>query len=88
MGISPWLSWVLPAKTPTRTGSPAVSDRMCSLEPGFPRSTGLGPVCCPVTFFVVPEIGAAGLQARHDWSPLSVMIEKVVSPGLVVLVDH
>ena len=32
--------------------------------------------------------GTAGLQARYDLSPLSVMIEKVVSPSLVVLVDH
>lgn len=37
----------------------------------------------PVTFFMVPAIGAAGLQARHDLVPLSVMIEKVVSLGLV-----
>lgn len=43
MGISPWLSWVLPAETPRMRGSPPVSDRMCSLEPGLLRSTRLGP---------------------------------------------
>jgi hypothetical protein len=29
-----------------------------------------------------------GLLARRGLSPLSVMIEKVVIPGLVMLVDH
>jgi hypothetical protein len=34
------------------------------------------------------ETEALGLRVRYDLSPLSIMIEKVVSPGLVVLVDR
>lgn len=47
MGFNAWLSWVLAAEKPTRRGSPAASDRTCILEPGLPRSTGLGPVSSP-----------------------------------------
>lgn len=50
MGFRAWLSWVLAAETPTRRGSPFASDRMCILEPGLPRSTGLGPVRSPPLF--------------------------------------
>lgn len=32
--------------------------------------------------------GALGLRVRYDLVPLSLMIEKVVSPHLVVLVDR
>lgn len=54
MGFSPSLSWVLPAEMPTRRGRPFASDRMCILEPGLPRSTGLGPVCSPL---FSPDVG-------------------------------
>lgn len=43
MGFRPSLSWVLPVETPTTRGRLFRSDRTCILEPGLPRSTGLGP---------------------------------------------
>lgn len=54
MGFSPSLSWVLPAETPTRRGSPFASDRTCILEPDLPRSMGLGPVSSPL---FGPDVG-------------------------------
>lgn len=37
-----------PRRASTTRGSPARSDKTCSLEPGLPRSTGLGPVSSPL----------------------------------------
>lgn len=48
IAFRPWLSWTLAAETPTTRGSPFASDRTCILEPGLPRSTGLGPVSSPL----------------------------------------
>src|SRR5512138_2497260 len=46
-GCRPWLSWVLAADIPTASGRPVWSDSTWILEPGLPRSTGLGPVSPP-----------------------------------------
>ncbi|MFJ1709956.1 hypothetical protein, partial [Kitasatospora sp. NPDC088346] len=38
--------------------------------------------------FSRPRNGAPGLRARHDSSPQSIMIEKVLSPGPEALADR
>ena len=43
-----WLSWTFAAETPTASGTPWAPDSTCSLLPGLPRSTGLGPVSDPL----------------------------------------
>jgi hypothetical protein len=63
MGFSARLSWTLAAETPTTSGSPFASDRMCILEPGLPRSTGPGPVRSPP--FFGPDMGGVEDDAAH-----------------------
>jgi hypothetical protein len=43
-------------------------------------SAGFVPLEIPVTFFMALQWGSRP-SARHDLSPQSIMIEKVVSPG-------
>lgn len=58
------------------------------LGTGFTSVDGAGTgMEAPVTVFVAPQ-WVPGLPARHDLRPLSVMIEKVVSPGSEALADR
>jgi hypothetical protein len=75
---------VLPAPAATNRASRSVErafTRDSDSDDSLRRPLGFGPVRSPLPFSWSRN-GTSGLRARHDLVPLSIMVEKVVSPGL------